>query len=855
MKCEQQYITYISTADVHGRTVLHYGASARGVVVAALLRFRAGRFREATTEEMAHPVVPLFPADGWLSPITGELWRPVRYDYPEDHESVGPPQGFISVEELVRARREPLFIDSKDVNSGTPLHYATVANDVRGIRCLLEFGAETFAITKQGAGPLDLSANRTVRRTLVPVENAVQLSCGMQMLRSGVKPPLSGLAGATGFSKTATFKAAELQDRGDGSGGAGYADDDGATTVAMRKSAADNALVFLVNSGEDINGRTGTKLQAPLHVAALQGAVDVVKLLLSTGAVVNILDVNGCTPAHVAAELGTEKHMAVLQLLFDAGADINATNSVRKTPLHLAASGGPNFESGHGLIPKETGDAAALAAAAAAAADGGVGGTVDGNTAMIALLTRLGANLEAADLEGNTALMTASRRGNHLAVQTLLTLGARLYAQNIRGHTALHMAAFAHQLPIVRQLVRWDAEVGKLKFMLDTSGRSAYDLAADPPTREALHTLWEACASGKLDAAQAVQRQTALLPPAAAAPWLPVRVWETTRILKRSALHTTITGAARSMAIMRAEHEEAAVTGGGKGKSAAALALGGGGNRVAEALSKAVKQRREREAHADPLRGTGLPPHKISPSAVHILGGIGLRFTTDASASAPHAAALPAQDYMNWGGNFGDVHLTFPEPHDPLAVRQVVDSTAFVPKPNAHLAFINKALFGDTSRSEAAAERVKNGTELTSTQTEKEFGRIVDFLLRAGVDANAGDVDGVTPLMLACKYGLLFIVRRLLTRGADPSLTDAGGNTAFHYARAFKQGAAAELLKEFTSDESGGSTLDNIPNAAGKTAKEVAGHGCGIQGETHERLVYVPRVPKRSKSLVVSQGL
>jgi len=827
MQCEQQYITLLSTSDNTGRTVLHYGASARGVMIENILSFRANRFRDATTSEIVHPVVPLFPANGWISPVTGELWQAPVYEFPEDHPPIVIPSGYISVEELLRARREPLFIDAKDINLATPLHYATIADDLRSIRALLEHGAETFAVTRQGATPLDLSANRTIRRTLVPVENAVQLSCGIPMLRSGVKAPLP--PSASGFSKTATLKAAQIQERPPSYGGATT---DAGTTVAARKSAAENALVFLVNSGEDVNGRTGIKLHAPLHVAAIQGAIDVVQLLLASGAIVDILDVNGSTPVHLAAELGTEQHMAVVKLLFDAGADINATNSTRKTPLHLASSGGPHFTAGQNLMSSD-GDATKTTSA-----DGSAGGTSDGNSAMITLLTRLGANLEAADLEGNTPLIAAAKRGNHLAVQTLLTLGARIYAQNIRGHTALHMAAFLHQLPVVHQLVRWDAEIGKLKYMMDTSGRSAYDMAADPPTREALHTLWEACSSGRLDSAQSVQRQTALLPPTAAAPWLPVRIWETTRILKRSALHCTITGAAKAMAIFRKESANA------KSNTLGVVSS----NRVADALSKGIAQRRDRERHVDPLKGTGLPKHKIPPSAVHILAGIGLRFVTEPQTIGP----VPPQDYLVWGGNFSDVHLTFPEPLDPLAVRQAVDRYAYVPRPNAHLAFISKSLLADASRSEMAMERVKNGTELTSTQTEKEFGRIVDFLIRTGLDTNMGDADGVTPLMLACKYGLLFIIRRLLTRGTDPLLTDNEGNTAMHYCFAYKQSAAADLLKEFTSDENGGSTLDNIPNQQSKIPKEVQSNGIMILSDSHEKLVYVPRMPKKSGSLVVS---
>jgi ankyrin repeat protein len=218
---------------------------------------------------------------------------------------------------------------------------------------------------------------------------------------------------------------------------------------------------------------------------------------------------------------------------------------------------------------------------------------------------------------------------------------------------------------------------------------------------------------------------------------------------------------------------------------------------------------------------------------------------------APH----PASDYLAWGGNFADVILTFPELRDPLAVAQWVDRYAYVPKPGIHTAFINKSLLGDVSRSEAAAKRVVPGNELTSTVTEKDFGRVMDFLIRSGVDANAGDVDGVTAIMLACKFGLLFIVRKLLLRGADPNLTDAMGNTAMHYAHAFKQSAAVDILTEFTSDgESGSSVLDNVPNAEGRSPRDVYGMGIGVFPDSAERLVNVPRVAPKSNSLHITQA-
>jgi hypothetical protein len=255
--------------------VLHYAASARASVLQALFAHAEARFLLARTSEFA-PTTPtvLFPGDGFVCPATGALFVP-RYEAfagelgDEAAALREPPAGFIAVTELLAARRDRALVDARDANRATPLHYATVAGDCGGIRTLLAHGADQFAATAQGATPLDLSGNRVVRATLVPVDSAVQIACGLRVQRPGMRAaPLGASASATNALMRASSRA------GDDAGAAA----DGASTVAQKRSAAENALLQLVNAGEDLNLRTGIKLQAPLHLAADKGAVDVVQV-------------------------------------------------------------------------------------------------------------------------------------------------------------------------------------------------------------------------------------------------------------------------------------------------------------------------------------------------------------------------------------------------------------------------------------------------------------------------------------------------------------------------------------------------------------------------------------------------
>ncbi len=59
---------------------------------------------------------------------------------------------------------------------------------------------------------------------------------------------------------------------------------------------------------------------------------------------------------------------------------------------------------------------------------------------------------------------------------------------------------------------------------------------------------------------------------------------------------------------------------------------------------------------------------------------------------------------------------------------------------------------------------------------------LVGLLLSGGADANVRDLNGNTPLSLACKFGHGATVVALLEAKADPWVSGSKGNTALHYA-------------------------------------------------------------------------
>ena len=80
------------------------------------------------------------------------------------------------------------------------------------------------------------------------------------------------------------------------------------------------------------DARTGLG-STPLHLAATNSDVTVVKALLAAGANVNAKDMDGNTPLHMAAYTNRVENAKVL---LEAGADVNAVSTGGRTPMAMA---------------------------------------------------------------------------------------------------------------------------------------------------------------------------------------------------------------------------------------------------------------------------------------------------------------------------------------------------------------------------------------------------------------------------------------------------------------------------------------------------------------------------------------
>jgi len=158
---------------------------------------------------------------------------------------------------------------------------------------------------------------------------------------------------------------------------------------------------------KDESGRT------PLHWACRSDQLEMVELLVSSGAAVNVQDEYLNAPLHYLASRGLSEGMADL---IERGADVDVVNHERMTPLHLAAA--------------------------------------SGSIAAVQILIDAGADLEIRNDRGRTALILCAReRGDASTARLLLGAGAAANAVDSSKNSALDLAAWRGKTEMVTLLL------------------------------------------------------------------------------------------------------------------------------------------------------------------------------------------------------------------------------------------------------------------------------------------------------------------------------------------------------------------------------------------------------------------
>ncbi|KAI3323848.1 ankyrin [Xylariaceae sp. AK1471] len=198
----------------------------------------------------------------------------------------------------------------------TPLHIAAALENTGTLHLLLLYGAAVRATNLEGKMPLDVAVKHQHKSSMVILQEFAGLA--RNNVGRGIR------------SRILEFQMGDFVDRSGEihlDAGALWATSRGHVAVAEYLLDIDQRLVDVCSDD----------FWSLLHIAAWNGNIDSVKLLLERGAQVDSCTKDrGCTPLHLAAQRG---HQEIVKLLLDRGAELYTQTHRGSTARMLAIRG------------------------------------------------------------------------------------------------------------------------------------------------------------------------------------------------------------------------------------------------------------------------------------------------------------------------------------------------------------------------------------------------------------------------------------------------------------------------------------------------------------------------------------
>lgn len=239
--------------------------------------------------------------------------------------------------------------------------------------------------------------------------------------------------------------------------------------AAMNKDV--EVIKLLVSVGADTNARTWQRV-LPIHIAASHSSLEVVKFLIEKGEDVNVQDGGKLTPVHHAAD---NKDANVIKYLIAKGGNPNAEGPASLTPLHYAAKN-MNADVAKHLIKAGANVNAKQVNDAGVDANNGTtplhNAAESGNVKVVKYLIEMGASVNAQKTgrydSGKTPLYEAVAKCESAETVRLLidnganvNLGKTTAIEFDRGKRPIHEAAGNKNIEIIKLLVEKGSQINE----------------------------------------------------------------------------------------------------------------------------------------------------------------------------------------------------------------------------------------------------------------------------------------------------------------------------------------------------------------------------------------------------------
>lgn len=189
----------------------------------------------------------------------------------------------------------------------------------------------------------------------------------------------------------------------------------------------------------------------PIHIAAGNGYLDLLKILIEHNSDVNRKAENGCTPLLLAVEM---EDIDVIKELLKNNADINLQNDEEVSPLTYSIY----FQKDISIVKELLENGAKVEYTTQKYTPLMIASNLE-NIEVMKLLLEYGANVNTKTTDGQSALELAAIKGSKKSIDFLLENGADVNSQNNQGYTPTMIAVGLENIDLLNKLIKAGADL------------------------------------------------------------------------------------------------------------------------------------------------------------------------------------------------------------------------------------------------------------------------------------------------------------------------------------------------------------------------------------------------------------